>query len=118
MPKKNMFPYEGTVSEISEPKFLGDGAEVRTIVIDWMDGEYQRTAAIDFYAKKGLDKLNALNILVGDTVSIPASPSSKVKEGTGANGPWRFWQTSLRGDSWGVTVVARAAGGDTKDIEF
>ena len=120
MPKKNLFTFEGTVSEISEPKFLQNGAEVRTIVLDWADGEYQQTAAFDFYSKKGLDKLNALNIAVGDSVTIPASPSSKVKEGTSGNGPWRFWQTSLRGDSWGVSVVSRADGGGApeKKIEF
>jgi hypothetical protein len=111
MAKKNEFSIEGTIIELSEPKFLQSGAEVQTIVIGWNDGSYECKAAVEFYAKDGLKKLHALNLKVGDTISVPVQPSSKVREGEGANGPWRFWSTNLRGDSWNVAVLNSAEGG-------
>ncbi len=110
MPKANQFLLTGTVTEISEPQFLQNGAEVQTIVLGWKDGEYPQSAAVDFYAKNGLEKLHKKEIALGDTISVPIQPSSKVKEGTGRNGAYRFFQTTLRGDSWSVDVVERGPG--------
>jgi hypothetical protein len=108
MPKANVFQLTGDILEIGEPKFLQNGAEVQTLLIGWKDGEYAQSAAIDFYDKRGLDKLHALNLKGGENVTIPCTPSSKVREGEGAKGAYRFFQTTLRGDSWRVVVNSGA----------
>ena len=115
MPKANVLQLTGDILELGEPKFLQNGAEVQTILIGFKDGEYEQQAAVDFYDKKGLDKLHALNLKGGDNVTIPVQPSSKVKEGTsGAGNAYRFFQTTLRGDSWRVVVN----GGGAPEVEF
>lgn len=109
MPKANQFMLVGDIVEISEPRFLQNGAEVMTILIGWKDGDYEQSAAVDFYDKKGLDKLHALNLKGGDNVTIPVVPSSKVKEGVSAAGnAYRFFQTTLRGWQGGVVVNGAA----------
>lgn len=114
MPKANVFNLTGNILEVGEPKFLQNGAEVQTLLIGWKDGDYEQSAAVDFYDKKGLDKLHALQLKGGENVTIPCVPSSKVKEGEGAKGAYRFFQTTLRGDSWRVVVN----GGGEAPIEF
>jgi hypothetical protein len=116
-PKPNTLELTGTVQEISAPQFLQTGAEVQTIVVTWMDNDYKQVAAVDYYAKNGLDKLHKLEIKVGDTVKLPCNPSSKVKEGTGQNGPYRFWQSNMRGDAWNAEVIERAVV-NTENIPF
>lgn len=117
MPKANQFNLTGDVLEVGDPKFLQNGAEVQTLLIGWADGDYQQSAAVDFYDKKSLDKLHALKLAVGESVTIPCTPSSKVKEGVGEKGPYRFYQTTLRGDSWRV-VVNRAGAGEPEIDSF
>ena len=118
MPKANVFQLTGDILEISEPKFLQTGAEVQTILIGWSDGDYAQSAAVDFYDKKGLDKLHALKLKGGDNVTIPCQPSSKVKEGEGAKGAYRFFQTTLRGDSWRVVVNGGNGAQPETAVEF
>lgn len=117
MPKANVFQLIGDILELGEPKFLQNGAEVQTILIGFKDGDYEQQAAVDFYDKKGLDKLHALKLKGGDNVTIPCQPSSKVKEGVaaGSGNAYRFFQTTLRGDSWRVVVNS---GGNETPIEF
>ena len=106
MPKTNEFMLTGNVESI-ESRFLeGDGAEVCDIVLTWDEAaQYPGKACVNFYSKKGLAKLNALQIKVGDNITIPCQPSSKLKSGTSAAGnAYRFFQTTLRGDSWRVVV--------------
>lgn len=117
MPKGNLFPLEGEVIEIEGPKRLPDGsAEVATIVVKWMDGNYLQSAAVNYYAKgdEGLKKLKEKNIKVGDMVSLPFQPKAKLVEGIGKNGPYRFYNNELRGDSWQAQVSIPAA----EAIEF
>lgn len=109
MPKENVFIVKGTVLEISEPQFLPNGAEVQTILVGWEDGDYKQQAAVDYYAAKGLEKLHEKKIAVGDTVALPCQPSSKLKEGEGPKGPYRFFQNQLRGDAWKAEVVTKSA---------
>src|SRR5574343_607312 len=116
MPKANQFNLTGDVLEVGEPKFLQNGAEVQTLLIGWKDGDYEQAAAVDFYDKKGLDKLHALALKGGENVTIPVTPSSKVKEGTsaGTGNAYRFFQTTLRGWQGGVVVN----GGKEAPIDF
>lgn len=114
MPKANVFNLTGNILEVGEPKFLKNGAEVQTLLIGWKDGEYEQAAAVDFYDKKGLDKLHALQLKGGENVTIPCVPSSKVKEGDNEKGHYKFFTTTLRGDSWRVVVN----GGGEAPIEF
>ena len=117
MAKQNQFNLEGLVSEISEPRFLQNGAEVQTWVVKWRDGDYENAAAVEFYSAKGLDKLRQAQVAVGDSVQVAVVPSSRIKEGTGKDGqPYRFWQTNLRGDSWSVKKLDVAA--PAGDIDF
>ena len=117
MPKANVFQLTGDILELGEPKFLQNGAEVQTILIGWSDGEYSQSAAVDFYDKKGLDKLHALNLKGGENVTIPVQPNSNVKEGTSAAGnAYRFFQTTLRGDSW--RVVVNSGQPSAAEVEF
>jgi hypothetical protein len=106
MPKANVLKLTGDVLEVSEPKFLQNGAEVQSVLVGWKDGDYEQSANVDFYGKapKGLDKLHEVKLKVGDNVTIDCTPSSKVKEGEGAKGAYRFFQTTLRGDAWHVVV--------------
>lgn len=106
MAKTNEFKLTGNVSSI-ESKFLQNGAEVCNIVLTWdEESQYPGCAAVDFYAAKGLDKLNKLEIKIGNSVTIPCTPFSKLKEGvsTKTGESYRFYETKLRGDSWGVVV--------------
>lgn len=117
MSKKNQLLLEGSVSEMSEPRFLQNGAEVQTWVIVWRDGDWEQAAAVEFYSAKGLDKLRQAQVAVGDSVQVAVVPSSRIKEGTGKDGqPYRFWQTNLRGDSWSVKKLDVAA--PAGDIDF
>ena len=77
MPKENVLKLTGKVTEVSGHTFLQDGAEVLTIALEWFDGDYRQFAAVNFYSKKGLNKLTELNIETGDTVAIPCQPNSK-----------------------------------------
>jgi hypothetical protein len=119
MPKTNEFKLTGNVSEI-ESKFLQNGAEVCDIVLTWDEAsQYPGMASINFYAAKGLDKLNKLEIKVGNNVTIPCTAFSKVKEGvsTKTGESYRFFETKLRGDSWAVVVNGGGAKAD-EAIEF
>lgn len=118
MPKANVLNLTGNILEVGEPKFLQNGAEVQTLLIGWKDGDYEQAAAVDFYDKKGLDKLHALQLKGGENVTIPCVPSSKVKEGVaaGTGNAYRFFQTTLRGDSW--RVVVNGGGANEAPIEF
>lgn len=116
MPKANVFNLTGNILEVGEPKFLQTGAEVQTLLIGWKDGDYEQAAAVDFYGKapECLSKLHKLALKGGENVTIPCVPSSKVKEGDNEKGHYKFFTTTLRGDSWRVVVN----GGGEAPIEF
>lgn len=115
MPKENLFNLVGRIESIEDNKFLPDGAEVVTYVIGWEDGNYHQSAAIGYYSKTGLKKLHDLDLKVGDLVLAPFQPNSKIKEGISqAGNEYKFYQTSLRGDSWNIKLVERK----TETIEF
>lgn len=109
MAKTNEFKLTGNVVSI-ESKFLQNGAEVCNIVLSWDEAsQYPGCAEVNFYAAKGLDKLNALAIKAGENITIPCTVFSKKAKNKATGEDYPFYNTSLRGDSWAVVVNARGA---------
>lgn len=96
---------QGPIIEICQPKFLQDGAEVQTIVIEdtFSEGTYSKVCQlpIGFYSKAGLDKLHKHNLGVGDIISVPVLITGKKNR--------EFWNVSMNGDLFKLEVVERAA---------
>ena len=109
----------GTIQEFHGQKFLQNGAEVITLILAWTftseNGKYSKevTTPISLYGglPKGLEAFTALNLGVGDKVSIDYLPTGyKSKSGD-------FWNSKLDGDLFTLKLVEKASA-PAKDIEF
>ena len=107
----------GHVAEIHDRKVLQSGAEVVTLVIAYTyeNGTFKKElqTPVSFYGglPKGLEKLDALNLSIGDKVEVPYLPAG-YKSKTGD-----FWNAKLDGDTFGFKILEKAAP-PAKDIEF
>ena len=106
---------EGDIAELSQPKFLTNGAEVQTVVVAYQftNGTFSKecTVPVSFYGAKGLDKLHALNLGVGDKVRFKALLSGRKSK----NG--EFWNADVQGDVFDAVVLVPAKQ-NTADIDF